>query len=247
MDFEESRTFWNSVADDWLIQVGQTGDLNRRLNSDPVLWAMAGEVRGLDVLDAGCGTGYLSAQLHSRGARVTGTDFSERMVAVARAQYPHIDFRVDNCSELKSVPDAAIDLIVSNYVIMDTPDLPGTMRAFHRVLRPGGAAVLVFSHPCFPQGEAHWNGTEVSYRWRHSYFEQRKYVDPPWKHFRSEFIWYHRPLSDYWKAFREAGFAVSGFEEPRLAPDAVVTGVAPRDIEKCMTRPYSVAFRLEKA
>ena len=37
------------------VQVGADGDRNRRLNSDPVPWAFAGDVRGLAVLDAGCG------------------------------------------------------------------------------------------------------------------------------------------------------------------------------------------------
>ncbi len=56
-EIEEAREFWNGVAEDWRIQVGDEGDANRRLNSDPVLWAFAGDVGGLEVLDAGCGTG----------------------------------------------------------------------------------------------------------------------------------------------------------------------------------------------
>jgi 2-polyprenyl-3-methyl-5-hydroxy-6-metoxy-1,4-benzoquinol methylase len=73
---EEVREFWNRVADDWEIQVGDEGDSNRRLNSDPVLWQLAGDVRGMDVLDVGCGTGYLSRKLKDRGADVTGIDLS---------------------------------------------------------------------------------------------------------------------------------------------------------------------------
>jgi 2-polyprenyl-3-methyl-5-hydroxy-6-metoxy-1,4-benzoquinol methylase len=79
---EETRALWNRVADDWRIQVGDDGDGNRILNSDPVLWAFAGDVNGRTVLDAGCGTGYLSKKLRDRGALVTGIDFSERMIAI---------------------------------------------------------------------------------------------------------------------------------------------------------------------
>src|SRR6202022_556849 len=153
-EFEEARYLWNRVADDWKIQVGDDGDSNRRLNSDPVLWTFAGDVRGLTVLDAGCGTGYLSRKLRDQGARVTGIDFSERMIMLARAQYPDIDFRVDSCAELPSIDDESFDMVIANYVLMDTPDLWGTMEAFNRVLKAGGVAVLVFSHPCFPQGGA---------------------------------------------------------------------------------------------
>jgi SAM-dependent methyltransferase len=247
-EMDEARDFWNRVADDWQLQVGTAGDSNRILNSDPVLWTFAGDVAGRSVLDAGCGTGYLSKQLSDRGAVVIGIDFSERMIAIAREQYPDIEFRVDSCAELLTINDAQFDLVVANYLLMDTPDLLGTMRAFHRILRAHGIAVLVFSHPCFPQGRAtvSSNGEEISYRWNFSYFEQKKCVDPPWAHFTSEFIWFHRPLSDYWKAFHSSGFVVVGFEEPRITKERYPLAVNARKLNNSKTRPYSVAFKLRK-
>ena len=82
-DRKETQEMWNSVAADWQIQVGDEGDSTRRLNSDPVLWAFAGDVAGLSVLDAGCGTGYLSRKLADKGALVTGIDFSEKMIEIS--------------------------------------------------------------------------------------------------------------------------------------------------------------------
>ena len=76
---EEVREFWNSVAQDWQIQVGDDGDSNRLLNSDPVLWRFVGDVHGC-VLDAGCGTGYLARKLANKGALVTGVDVSVKMI-----------------------------------------------------------------------------------------------------------------------------------------------------------------------
>jgi SAM-dependent methyltransferase len=247
-EHEEARALWNRVADDWRIQVGDDGDANRLLNSDPVLWAFAGDVNGLTVLDAGCGTGYLSKKLHDQGAYLTGIDFSERMIVIARGLYPGVDFRVDDCSELASVDSSHYDLVIANYVLMDTPDLRGTMAAFNRVLKPGGVAVLVFSHPCFPQGPAtvSEDGDEVCYRWSFPYFESRTCSDPPWGHFTSEFIWFHRPLSDYWKAFTAAGFVVVDFEEPRITAERYHLAKTARGLRNSQTRPYSVAFKLQK-
>lgn len=245
-ELEEVRDFWNRVAGDWRTQVGDHGDSNRLLNSDPVLWKFAGEVKGLSVLDAGCGTGYLSAKLRDRGALGTSIDLSERMIAIARADHPDVDFRVDSCSELATIDDAHFDLVIANYVLMDTPDLGATMKAFHRVLKPGSAAVLVFSHPCFPQGRATVAGEEACYYWSFPYFEPRKCTDPPWAHFQSEFIWFHRPLSDYWKAFTAAGFAVVDFEEPRISPDRYHLAENEKRLHSGKTRPFSVAFKLQK-
>lgn len=247
-DTDDVKALWNRVAEGWRVQVGDEGDANRRLNSDPVLWEMLGDVRGRTVLDAGCGTGYLTRQLHERGAHAIGVDLSEEMIRIARSHYPDVDFRVDSTSELATIDDASVDLLASNYVLMDAPDLDGAVRAFHRVLKPGGAAVAVFSHPCFPQGMAERpiDHEGITYKWDFPYFEERRRVDPPWAHFTEEFIWFHRPLSTYWKAFRAAGFAVEDFEEPRVTPERYALAPTPRKLANSRTRPYSVALRLRK-
>ncbi len=245
---EDVREFWDAVAKDWRIQVGTEGDRNRRFNSDPVLWDLLGDVSGKDVLDAGCGTGYLSARLRDRGARVVGVDISAEMTAIARADHPDIDFRTESVAALPSIQDDTFDSVVSNYVLMDAPDLEATVRSLYRVLRPGGVAVLIFSHPCFPQGRRNElvDRSTVTYTWDFPYFEQRRQVDPPWGHFEREFIWFHRPLSDYWKAFKAAGFVVEDFEEPRIAPERYGATPSAEMLRKLRERPYSVAFRLRK-
>jgi ubiquinone/menaquinone biosynthesis C-methylase UbiE len=171
------------------------------------------------------------------------------MVEIARNDHPGIDFRVDSCTELSTVGDGEFDLVVANYVLMDASDLEATMGAFARVLKPGGAAVLVFSHPCFPQGSAtvSGDGRQVSYHWDFPYFERKKCTDPPWGHFKSEFLRFHRPLSDYWKAFTAAGFAVVGFEEPRVAEDRYHLAESETKLRNSKTCPYSIAFKLRKS
>ncbi len=249
---EEVRELWNSVAQDWQLQVGDDGDSNRLLNSDPILWRFVGDVHGLRVLDAGCGTGYLARKLANKGARVTGVDVSNKMIEIARDQTEkigqNIDFQVDSCSKLESLNDEIFELVVSNYVLMDVPDLEGTMQAFHRVLKQNGDVVLIFSHPCFPQGKATVTEQEgvVNYTWSFPYFERRKCVEPPWGHFNSDFIWFHRPLSDYWKAFKASGFKVTDFEEPRITDERLHLAENESKRWNAINRPYSVAFKLRK-
>lgn len=246
---EQTKAFWNRVAQDWDLQVGDEGDRNRVLNSDPVLWDFAGDLAGLTVLDAGCGTGYLARHIDSKCAKVIGIDFSESMLEIARAKSPDIDFRLDSCCTLSTVEDASIDVLVSNYVLMDTPDLAETLHASHRVLKTNGRAILIFSHPCFPQGQAIDSPDDegVIYQWKRPYFEQRKCVDPPWAHFESEFVWFHRPLSDYWKEFQRAGFEIADFEEPRISEDRHHLVENEKQIKSNKSRPCSVAFRLQKS
>jgi len=247
-DPKDTRDSWNEIAADWDIQVGDEGDSNRILNSDPVLWAFAGDVSGLDVLDAGCGTGYLSRKLKEKGARVRGVDFSGKMVEISRSKDPEIDFQVDSVDELVTVDDESVDLVIANYVLMDCGDLEGATKSFGRVLRPGGAAVLVFSHPCFPGGhmKASEDAREMDIHWDFPYFERNRVVDGPWAHFKTDFIWFHRPLSDYWKAFKAAGFNVEDMEEPRITEERYHLADSERRLARSKHLPWSIAFKLRK-
>src|SRR5882724_12037213 len=113
---DEVRDFWNRVADDWQIQVGAAGDSNRVLNSDPVLWAFAGDVGGLKVLDAGCGTGYLSRQLSDRGAAARGDGLDGAIPQVLGRQL-HPARRAPETTERRIV--IMTDLVITR--IFDAP------------------------------------------------------------------------------------------------------------------------------
>lgn len=246
----DAIALWNAKAEDWHAQVGRDGDLNRRLNSDPVLWAFLGDVSGLTVLDAGCGTGYLSRKLAERGAQVIAIDCAERMIEVARRESPDahaIDYRVGSIADLDGIADAGVDRVVSNYVLMDLPDLDHAAGAFHRVLKPGGVAVAIVSHPCFPLGDMDETETQGAFavRWTEPYFAPRRVEEAPWNHFTTPFVWYHRPLRHYWRAFKQAGFAIDDFDEPSPA-GSLAEEIGPERLRRSQMRPGSVAFRLLK-
>ncbi|MFT4647000.1 MAG: hypothetical protein ACI9X4_000206 [Glaciecola sp.] len=253
---------WNAKAKAWNEQVGEDGDMNRLLNSDPVLWNFAGEVDGQRVLDAGCGTGYLSRELTRRGASVVGVDFSPAMVAIAQERAAatglEIDHRLASASclfggeALVGLEPHSFDLAISNYVLMDLPDLSGAVESLARALRPGGVAILIFSHPCFPQGEGATvdedpRSSGVNYQWSSNYFESAATLEPAWGRFDSAFPCYHRPLSVYFRTFTGAGFTVTDLEEPRLEPERFhLVGDDTRRLHRSRLLPYSIAFRLQR-
>ena len=77
----------------------------------------------------------------------------------------------DSITELKSIEDNSIDLIISNYVVMDTPDLDSVIKAFNRVLKSSGRLIIVILHPCFdfvPEKD----GVKRIYTWSRSYFDE---------------------------------------------------------------------------
>ena len=108
----------------------------------------------LDVLDVGCGTGFLSLLLAERGHRVTGVDVAPAMLAEARikavAQGLDVHFMEADVEAL-DMPNASLDLIVERHVLWTLPHPDLALDAWRRLLRPDGRLVLI---------EGHWDAME---------------------------------------------------------------------------------------
>jgi ubiquinone/menaquinone biosynthesis C-methylase UbiE len=102
-------------------------------------------VEGKRVLDAGCGDGTYSLAAAERGARVTGVDLSEDMLAVARersaARGLTVNWRQGNVLALP-FPDSSFDLAIAITVLCLVPDPQKAVRELSRVLVPGGRLVI---------------------------------------------------------------------------------------------------------
>ncbi len=100
-----------------------------------------GEVEGLDVVELGCGTAYVSAWLARRGARPTGVDVTPAQLETAgRLQGEHgLTFPlVEASAEAVPLPDASFDLAVSEYGASIWCDPHRWLPEAHRLLRPAG-------------------------------------------------------------------------------------------------------------
>jgi len=100
----------------------------------------------LEVLDAGCGTGFLSFELATRGHRVTGVDFAPAMLAEARRKAVEravlVCFEEADAEQLP-FPEASFDLAISRHVLWTLPHPEAAIDEWIRVLRPGGRLVVV--------------------------------------------------------------------------------------------------------
>ena len=94
---------YDRYADEYAAYVAtreQDGPEHDQFGILPHMLGLLGDVAGQDVLDAGCGEGYLARILAGRGARVTGIDLSPRLVGLAgtKAAYGAITYRVGDLS-----------------------------------------------------------------------------------------------------------------------------------------------------
>ncbi|MFG2078612.1 class I SAM-dependent methyltransferase [Nonomuraea maritima] len=179
----------------------------------PAMTALAGDVSGRRILDAGCGSGALTAALRERGAVVTGIDASAGMLAVARRRLgDDADLRVVDLRDPLPFADGAFDDVVASLVLHYLEDWGPTLAEMRRVLKPGGRLLASVNHPF-----VEWLAEDP----RPSYRETTSYTDL-WTFNGKSFplTFWRRPLSAMTDAFIDAGFCPPAISEPKTAPDA---------------------------
>ena len=148
-----NRTQW----DEWAADYVANGEQSWRLQPGEETWGVWGipesevgmlpdDVDGLDVVELGCGTAYVSAWLARRGARPVGIDNSELQLETARRlQAEHaLDFPlIHGNAEAVPYPDASFDLAISEYGASIWADPYRWIPEASRLLRPGGRLVFL--------------------------------------------------------------------------------------------------------
>ncbi len=82
------------------------------------------------------------------GATVTALDLSPQMLAIARKKYPGITFH-EGYAEALPFKDASFDIVSAGFGVRNFEDLEKGMQEFHRVLKPGGSALII--EPMIPR------------------------------------------------------------------------------------------------
>jgi ubiquinone/menaquinone biosynthesis C-methylase UbiE len=107
------------------------------------------KAKGLRVLEIGCGLGTDGAGFARAGAVYTGVDLTEAATSLARRRFELEglagEFRVADAEALEFA-DESFDLVYSHGVLHHTPDTAAAVREIHRVLAPGGRAVVMLYH-----------------------------------------------------------------------------------------------------
>jgi 2-polyprenyl-3-methyl-5-hydroxy-6-metoxy-1,4-benzoquinol methylase len=115
-------------------------DLGRR--TDVLVGEFLGgiDLRGLLVLDAGCGVGGVTRTLVAKGARVVALDIGPQLAATTRRRHG-CDAVVGSLTAL-CFPSDIFDVVVSSEAIEHTPDPTASVLELYRVLKPGGHLVV---------------------------------------------------------------------------------------------------------
>lgn len=94
----------------------------------------------LDIIDVGCGAGWLCPQLSAFG-RVTGTDLSDEVLARAAIRYPEVHFVPGDFTEL-DFGEERFDVVVSLEVLSHVADQPAFIAKIASMLRQDGCFII---------------------------------------------------------------------------------------------------------
>ncbi len=101
---------------------------------------------GLRVLEIGCGCGSEAERFARASAHYTAVDLTNAAVSITRRRFQLANLEgrfVQGDAETLPFADGSFDLVYSHGVLHHTPDTPRTIREVHRVLSPGGRAVVM--------------------------------------------------------------------------------------------------------
>lgn len=97
---------------------------------------------GETILDLGCGTGHLTAEIAGKGAKVIGIDASVEMIGTARRNYPDIRFEVADALDFSI--EEPVDAVFSNATLHWIVEPDRAIDRIYRALKPGGRFVAEF-------------------------------------------------------------------------------------------------------
>lgn len=224
---------YDSIAADYAAKVDSAP--YNALYERPAMLEQLPDVRGLRILDAGCGSGWYAEQLLGRGAVVTGIDASASMLDFAAKRlatsYDASKFRlkVTDIGERLPFDDNLFDGAISPLVLHYLKDFRPALKEIHRVLVPGGWLQFSTHHPA---ADARLFKT-------HNYFSVEHVVDHwDWVG-RVEF--FRRSLAEVVNSTIESGFVIDKIIEP--VPTAEFRRQKPDSWERLMNQPEFIIVK----
>lgn len=133
---------------------------HRHLRASAFRMELPGNGAGLRILDAGCGTGASTAAVLNAAplAQVVAVDASGQMLRCARRKTWPPSVRFAHCRVEDLPDDGPFDAVFAAYLVRNLDDPDGQLRAFRRLLRPGGRLVVhEFSVRDSVRARAVWN------------------------------------------------------------------------------------------
>lgn len=220
----------------------------------PAVFEMCRDVRGLTILDVGCGEGYCTRELKGRGAKdIVGLELSTEMLRIAQQQEDELQQGIRYLAgDVRALPFEAgqFDLVTAVFVFnyLDTAAMLQALTEIRRVLKPNGHFVFSIPHPSFPFMRAASPPFFFDFGQR-GYFSGSDTKNEGSIHCMDGTIlpvqMIHKPLEAYFSSLGQAGFScLPEVRELRVQPHHLEAH--PQFFEPIQDIPLHMAFRLTR-
>lgn len=214
---QKSRENWDRWAPDWV----ELGERAWRQEPDWGIWAipeselslLPDDMTGIDAIELGCGTAYISGWMARRGARVVGVDNSEKQLETARrlAAEHEADIEFIHCNaEDVPYPDASFDFAISEYGAAIWADPYKWIPEAARLLRPGGELVFLGNHPLVALTQPRDTDVPATRELLYPYFGMHR-ID--WDEGDEAGADFHLTISSWIRLFGDTGFEIVAYHE----------------------------------
>jgi 2-polyprenyl-3-methyl-5-hydroxy-6-metoxy-1,4-benzoquinol methylase len=213
---------WDSIVALRMQQIQDGVDISFEHVLRPCIMNLAMGCDFSNVIDVGCGGGFLSEDLAKISSRVVGVDISGESVCLARQRLQGIEnitfvhTSVEDFSEIE--PSGSFTLAIANMTLMTVPSLETTVKAISSLLTRGGYFVFTITHPCF--WPSYWGYSDAS--WFN--YSREIAVEAPFRISQTEApgpktTHIHRSLENYLNVLIGSGFEIGRLAEPLPSPE----------------------------
>jgi SAM-dependent methyltransferase len=216
-----------SAWDEWAADYAGAG-LRNWAAADPTwgIWAipeaqagvLPASLAGLDTIELGCGTGYVSSWLARRGARPVGLDNSAAQLATARELQQRFGRRfplIQASAERTPLAGAAFDLAISEYGASIWCDPYAWIPEAARLLRPGGELIFLVNSVLLMLTIPDEDDLPATERLQRPFFGMHRFEWPG-----DESVEFHLGHGDLIRLLRRCGFEIEDLIELRPEPGA---------------------------
>lgn len=202
---------WDLICEQRQREIDQGRDISLTAVTGANLIKHIKKDRIKNVIDVGCGTGYLSFQIAAITDACKGIDVSGKSIEIARQRYHRDNLTYEQCAIEKYIPPISYDGCVSNMVLMSDPNWKESLIRIFDLLSPEGRFYCVIAHPWFwPKYKGFDSFSWFNYN-SEAYIENTFSISLGSPMGISTFI--HRPLESYYHAITHSGFSIDQLEE----------------------------------
>lgn len=200
---------WRINFPEWIKAIEERAIDSRKVTS-PAIYETIVQLNPINVLDMGCGEGWLTHQLTGTGIKSVGIDATQGLIDKAKARGGQFFVKsYEEIIESGEVTESPYEAVVFNFCLYHDKETESLLKTVRNFLQGRKLVIIQTLHPFA------FIGTDFVY--------ENQWITDSWKglkgNFHSPHKWYYRTLEGWMTTIKQCGLHVIDIKEP-IAPQA---------------------------